>query len=80
MHKIVPFAIFSARRQEEITRIVSACGPGWERRVVIGAFETGLRPNENFGLKRRDMDFDSGLVNVRQTFSRYGVAATKNKR
>lgn len=41
---------------EEITAIIGAARPGWERHLVTIAFETGLRPNELFGLKRKDIE------------------------
>ncbi|HLW71567.1 MAG TPA: tyrosine-type recombinase/integrase [Candidatus Binataceae bacterium] len=48
--------------------------------VVVVAFGTGLRPNENFGLKRADIDLGNRIVRVRQTFSRWGEGTVKNKR
>jgi len=45
---------------------------------VTVALGSGLRPNENFGLKRVNVDLNARLIRVRQTFSRYGQGAVKN--
>jgi integrase len=63
---------------EEIKLILKACN-GWQRRLVTVAFGTGLRPGENFGLKRRDVDLDQGVIHVRQMYGRYGETGLKNK-
>ena len=42
------------------------------------ALGSGLRPNENFGLKRVNVDLNARLIRVRQTFSRYGQGGVKN--
>jgi integrase len=68
---------FSASEQEQI---VAAAREGWERRLVIVALETGLRPNETFGLKRVDIDLGGRVLHVRQTWSRYGEGTVKNRR
>ena len=68
---------FTAIEQE---RIVAATREGWERRLVIVAIETGMRPNENFGLKRANIDLGDRVVCVRQTWSRYGEGSVKNRR
>jgi integrase len=65
---------------EEVRRIVAAARPGWERRVVTVALGAGLRPNENFGLKRANIDFNGRVIRVRQTFSPWGQGGVKNKR
>ena len=71
---IDPFTI------EEVRRIVAAAPSGWVRRVIVVAFGSGLRPNENFGLKRANIDLASRVIRVRQTFSRYGQGGVKNTR
>jgi len=65
------------------------------------AFETGLRPNELFGLKRKDIEIGgtpqrdrrdifpgspstvapagTGIIHVRQTYSRFGEGGTKTR-
>ena len=45
--------------------------------VAIGS---GLRPNENFGLKRINVDLAARTIRVRQTFSRFGQGGAKNTR
>jgi integrase len=64
---------------DEVRRIIAAA-EGWERRLVIVAFGAGLRPNENFGLKRGNIDLSARVIHIRQTFSRYGQGAVKNVR
>ncbi|MGH7913571.1 MAG: tyrosine-type recombinase/integrase [Candidatus Binataceae bacterium] len=65
---------------EEARRIIGAARPGWERCVVTVALGSGLRPNENFGLKRVNIDLNARVVRVRQTFSRFGQDGVKNTR
>lgn len=65
---------------DEVERIIKAARPGWERRLVTVAIETGLRVSENFGLKRSDVDLKAGIIRVRQTWSRFGEGTVKNKR
>jgi integrase len=65
---------------EEIPMVVGAAREGWERSVVIVAVGTGLRPNENFGLKRANVDLDARVIRVRQTFSRFGEGGLKTSR
>jgi integrase len=65
---------------DEVERIIAACRPGWERRLVSVAFETGLRISENFGLKRADIDLGDRVLRIRQTWSRFGEGAVKNRR
>jgi integrase len=70
--EIEPFTV------EEARRIVAAAQPGWERCVVTVALGSGLRPNENFGLKRVNVDLAARVIKVCQTFSRYGQGGVKN--
>jgi integrase len=65
---------------EEIQRIVAAARDGWERRIIVVAFGSGLDPGENFGLKRSNLDFAGRKIQVRQRFTRYGAGGLKNKR
>jgi integrase len=65
---------------KEIQQIINSAPPGWQRYVVIVAFGTGLRPNENFGLKRTNVDLDARIIRVRQTFSRFGEGGLKTPR
>lgn len=65
---------------EEIQRILAVASPGWERRLVIVAFGTGLEVGENFGLKRADIDFNEHVINVNQRWTRYRDGDLKNKR
>ena len=45
---------------------------------MIVALGTGLRPNENFGLKQANIDVGARIIRVRQTFSRFGEGGLKN--
>jgi integrase len=65
---------------EEIKRIIASARPGWNRSIVIVALGTGLRPGENFGLKRANIDLGARVIRVRQTFSRFGEGGLKNFR
>jgi len=65
---------------EEVQKILHATRPGWERRFVIVAIETGLRPSENAGLKRANVDFAAHAIYVRQNVSRWGEGALKTSR
>jgi integrase len=65
---------------DEARRIIAAAQPGWERRVVTVAIGAGLRPNENLGLKRTNIDLGARVIRIRQTYSRYGQGGVKNKR
>ncbi len=65
---------------EEARRIPAASRPGWERCIVTVALGSGLRPNENFGLKRLNVDLNVRVIRVRQTFSRFGQGGVKNTR
>lgn len=65
---------------DEARRIIAAAKPGWERRVVTVALGAGLRPNENFGLKRANIDLGARVIRIRQTYSRLGQGGIKNQR
>jgi integrase len=65
---------------EEARRIIAAAKPGWEQRVVTVALGAGLRPNENFGLKRANVDLGARVIRIRQTYSLHGQGSVKNKR
>jgi integrase len=71
---VEPFAADEARR------IIAAAHPGWERRIVTVALGAGLRPNENFGLKRTNIDLGARVIRIRQTYSRHGQGDVKTKR
>ncbi len=65
---------------DEARRIIAAAQSGWERRVVKVALGAGLRPNENLGLKRTNIDLGARVIRIRQTYSRYGQGGVKNTR
>jgi integrase len=65
---------------DEVRRVLNAAKAGWERRLVTVAIGAGLDPGENFGLKRRDLNFDDRKIQIRQRFTRYGEGALKNRR
>jgi integrase len=65
---------------DEARRIIAAAHPGWERCIVTVALGAGLRPNENFGLKRANVDLSARVVRIRQTYSRHGQSDVKTKR
>ena len=47
--------------------------------MVIFAAATGLRPSELFGLERRDLDRDAGVVYVRRAFANGRLKRTKTR-
>jgi integrase len=47
--------------------------------LVIFAAATGLRPSELFGLERRDVDRDAGVVYVRRAFANRRLKQTKTR-
>lgn len=65
---------------DEARRVIAAACAGWERRIVTVALGAGLRPNENFGLKRANIDLEARVIRIRQTYSRYGQGGVKNAR
>jgi integrase len=65
---------------EEVRRIIAAARHGWERRIVTVALGAGLRPNENLGLKRANIDLNERVIRVRQTYSQYGESGLKTQR
>jgi integrase len=50
------------------------CGP-----MVIFAAATGLRPSELFGLERRDVDRDAGVVYIRRAYANGRLKHTKTR-
>ena len=66
--------------ENEIGQVIQAAKPGWERRLVLVAFGTGLRAGELFGLKRQNVDLAAQVIYVRQSLSRFGEGPVKTKR
>jgi integrase len=64
----------------EVRRIIAAARAGWERRMLTVALGAGLRPNENFGLKRANVDLNERVIRARQTYSRHGQGGLKTTR
>jgi integrase len=65
---------------EEVTKLLmSGLQADWPRRYFEVAFFTGLRPSEQIGLRRADIDWARGLIGVRRAVSRFGEGATKTK-
>jgi site-specific recombinase XerD len=52
--------------EEETDRLIVACHEPLDRIVTV-ALKTGLRRGELFALEWRDVDFDRGLIHVRQS-------------
>ena len=65
---------------DEARAIIATARPGWERRIVTVAIGAGLRPSENFGLKRVNVDLSARIIRIRQTYSRRGPGGVKNQR
>jgi integrase len=61
---------------EEVTRLTAAMPERYRALVLVMAFE-GLRPGEAFGLKVGDLDFESGTITIRRSFSKGQVTETK---
>jgi integrase len=64
---------------DEARRIIAAARSG-ERRLATVAIGAGLRPNENFGLKRANIDLHARVIRIRQTYGRDGQGDVKTKR
>jgi integrase len=64
---------------EEVQRILAAAH-GWERSFLTVLIGTGLRPNEGFGLRWPDIDFERAIAIIRRTASRHGLHAPKTER
>jgi integrase len=61
----------------EVLRLVDA-GDGWERSFLTVLLFTGMRPGEALALRWAAIDWDRGLILVRQTVSRrYGFGLPK---
>jgi integrase len=62
---------------DEAQRIIEA-GEGWERPFVTTLLFTGMRPGEALALRWDTIDWDHGMILVRQTVSRrYGFGLPK---
>ncbi|EDP75360.1 site-specific integrase [Hydrogenivirga sp. 128-5-R1-1] len=57
--------------EREAQRLISAC-PEWFKPVVIFALNTGLRAGEIFSLRWEDVDFERGVITVREASSKSG--------
>jgi len=56
---------------EEIGRLLAAAPPRY-RTLIASAISTGLRQSELLGLRWRDIDFEDGLIRVRNAVDRHG--------
>jgi len=63
---------------QEIEAVAAQLGPV-SGPLVIFAAATGLRPSELFGLERRDVDRDAGVVYVRRAFANRRLKQTKTR-
>ena len=52
--------------EEEVERLIAACAEPLDRIVTV-SLKTGLRRGELFALEWKDIDFDRGLIRVRQS-------------
>jgi integrase len=57
--------------RDEIRRILEAAPEGRPRAAIMAAAFTGLRASELRGLRWQDVDFENGVVRVRQRADRY---------
>lgn len=53
---------------------------GWQARIVTVAIETGMRPAELFGLKRKNIDLINRKIYVRQNLTRHGEGDLKTRK
>jgi integrase len=60
---------------QQVEAVVAHLGPVYGPMVVFAA-ATGLRPSELFGLDRRDVDREAGVVYVRRAYANGSVDAT----
>jgi integrase len=67
---------FETRRQVEA--VAAQLGPVYEPMVIFAA-ATGLRPSELFGLDRRDVDRQLGVVYVRRAYANGRLKHTKTR-
>jgi integrase len=63
---------------EEIEAVAAQLKPVYGAMVVFAA-ATGLRPSELFGLERRDVDREAGVVYVRRAFANGRLKQTKTR-
>ncbi len=63
---------------ERIERVAGMLGPVYGPMVVF-ATATGLRPSELFGLDRRDVDREAGVVYVRRAYANGRLKHTKTR-
>lgn len=63
---------------EEVEAIAAQLHPVYGPMVVFAA-ATGLRPSELFGLERRDIDRDAGVVYVRRAYANGRLKQTKTR-
>jgi integrase len=67
---------FETRRQ--VKAVAAQLGPVYEPMVIFAA-ATGLRPSELFGLDRRDVDRQLGVVYVRRAYANGRLKHTKTR-
>jgi integrase len=71
--------------KEELDTLVGGCGVGWLRDIVIVGANTGLRISAMLGLEWRNVNFERGVILVRQEHSKSGrwyevpMSATANE-
>jgi integrase len=63
---------------QQIEAVAAKLGPVYGPMVVFAA-ATGLRPSELFGLNRRDVDRDAGVVYVRRAYANGRLRHTKTR-
>jgi integrase len=63
---------------EEIEAVAAQLGAVYGPMVIFAA-ATGLRPSELFGLERRDVDRDAGVIYVRRAFANGRLKQTKTR-
>ena len=63
---------------QEIEAVAAQLRPVYGPMVILAA-ATGLRPSELFGLDRRDVDLEAGVVYVRRAFANGRLKPTKTR-
>jgi len=48
--------------EEEVSRLITSCGPGWLKLAVTLAVDTGMRKTPIFTLRRQEIDFDKNII------------------
>lgn len=64
---------------DEVARIMDNAPDNNFKYYLAMAFYTGMRSGEIIGLKKKDIDFKDGLINIERSRSRFGESTPKTK-